>query len=65
MVRAVRVFGNSPYRISTLKREKSLGNVSLDERYAACFSGERHELEVEGPGNIRVRYCSGCESAYV
>ena len=42
---AVRVCGDSPYRICALEREKSLRDVGLDERYTARFSDKRDELE--------------------
>ena len=42
---AVRVCGDSPYRVRTLEREKSLRDVRLDERYTARFSDKRDELE--------------------
>ena len=47
VVWAIRVCGDSPYRICALKREKSLRDVGLDERYTACFSDKRDELEGE------------------
>ena len=50
VVRAVRVRGDSPYRIRTLEREKSLWNVCLDERYTARFPNEPDELKVKNTG---------------
>lgn len=44
VVWAVWVSGDSPYGISTFKREECLGYVCLDERYAACFSDECNKL---------------------
>lgn len=44
VVRAVWVFGDTPYRIRTFKREECLGNVGLDERYATGFSDELNNL---------------------
>ena len=45
VVCAVRVCGDSPYRICALEREKCLRDVGFDERYTTCFSDERDELE--------------------
>ena len=45
VVCAIRVCGDSPYRVRALEREKSLGNVGFDERYTTCFSYKRDELE--------------------
>lgn len=42
---AVRVRGDSPYRIRTLECEETLRDVGLDERYATCFPDECDELE--------------------
>jgi hypothetical protein len=46
VVYAVRVRGDSPYRIRALEREEGLWDVGLDERYTACFSDKCDELEV-------------------
>jgi len=45
MIWAIRVCGDSPYRVRALEREQSLGDIGLDERYTARFSDERDELE--------------------
>ena len=45
VVCTIRVCGDSPYRVRALEREKSLGNVGLDERYTTRFSYKRDELK--------------------
>ena len=45
MIWAIRVCGDSPYRVRALEREKSLWDVGLDERYTASFSDKRDELD--------------------
>ena len=45
MIWAIRVCADSPHRVRTLEREKRLGDIGLDERYTACFSDKRDELE--------------------
>lgn len=53
---AVWIRRDSPYRIRALEREKSLRNVGLDERYPACFSDKRDELESQDCVRNKIRF---------
>ena len=44
VVCAVWIQGDSPYRIRAFEGEKSLRDISLDERYTAYFSNKCDEL---------------------